>query len=37
MDAYGLGECLRITIAEETALRACASALVDFVASAATQ
>jgi histidinol-phosphate aminotransferase len=37
MGAYGLGNCLRITIAEEPALRACADALADFVKQAATQ
>ncbi|HEX9449474.1 MAG TPA: histidinol-phosphate transaminase [Dongiaceae bacterium] len=37
MGAYGLGDCLRITIAEEPALRACADALGDFVKQAATQ
>ena len=37
MGAYGLGDCLRITIAEEPALKACAAALADFVRSAATQ
>jgi histidinol-phosphate aminotransferase len=37
MGAYGLGDCLRITIAEEPALQACAQALGDFVNQAATQ
>jgi histidinol-phosphate aminotransferase len=37
MGAYGLGNCLRITIAEEPALRACVQALGDFVKQAATQ
>jgi histidinol-phosphate aminotransferase len=37
MGAYGLGDCLRITIAEEPALKACAQALGDFVRQAATQ
>lgn len=37
MGAYGLPDCLRITIAEETAVKACAVALADFVAGAATQ
>jgi histidinol-phosphate aminotransferase len=37
MGAYGLPDCLRITIAEEPALRACAEALSDFVKQAATQ
>lgn len=37
MGAYGLGDCLRFTIAEEPALRACADALGDFVQKAATQ
>ncbi len=37
MGAYGLPDCLRITIAEEPALRACADALGDFVQKAATQ
>ena len=37
MGAYGLGDCLRVTIAEEPALRACAGALSDFVQKAATQ
>jgi histidinol-phosphate aminotransferase len=37
MGAYGLGDCLRVTIAEEPALRACATALSDFVQKAATQ
>ena len=35
--AYGLPDCLRITIAEEPAVRACAEALSDFVKQAATQ
>lgn len=37
MGAYGLPDCLRITIAEETAVRACAAALAEFVQGAATQ
>ncbi|HVJ42482.1 MAG TPA: histidinol-phosphate transaminase [Dongiaceae bacterium] len=37
MGAYGLPHCLRITIAEEPALRVCAEALSDFVKQAATQ
>jgi histidinol-phosphate aminotransferase len=37
MGAYGLGDCLRITIAEEPAVKACALALGDFVKQAATQ
>ena len=37
MGAYGLPDCLRITIAEEAAVKACAEALADFVAGAATQ
>ena len=37
MGAYGLPDCLRITIAEEPALQACALALGDFVKQAATQ
>jgi histidinol-phosphate aminotransferase len=37
MGAYGLGDCLRFTIAEEPALRAAAQALADFVGKAATQ
>ncbi len=37
MGAYGLGDCLRITIAEEAALRACAHALEDFIKGAARQ
>jgi histidinol-phosphate aminotransferase len=37
MGGYGLGDCLRITIAEEPALKACAQALGDFVKQAATQ
>ena len=37
MGAYGLPDCLRITIAEEPALRACVEALGDFVKQAATQ
>lgn len=35
--AYGLPDCLRITIAEESAVQACAAALEDFVKGAATQ
>ena len=35
--AYGLPDCLRITIAEESAVKACAAALEDFVKGAATQ
>lgn len=35
--AYGLPDCLRITIAEESAMKACAAALEDFVKGAATQ
>ncbi|HWA49875.1 MAG TPA: histidinol-phosphate transaminase [Dongiaceae bacterium] len=35
--AYGLPDCLRVTIAEESAVRACAAALEDFVKGAATQ
>jgi len=35
--AYGLPDCLRITIAEESAVRACAEALEAFVKGAATQ
>jgi histidinol-phosphate aminotransferase len=37
MGAYGLPDCLRISIAEEPALRVCADALSDFVKQAATQ
>jgi histidinol-phosphate aminotransferase len=37
MGAYGLPDHLRITIAEEAAVKACAAALSDFVQSAATQ
>src|SRR3954470_116628 len=37
MGAYGLPDCLRITIAEEPAVKACAQALADFVSQAATQ
>jgi histidinol-phosphate aminotransferase len=37
MGAYGLGDCLRISIAEEPALKACAQGLADFVKQAATQ
>ncbi len=37
MGAYGLPHCLRISIAEEAAVRACAEALGDFVKQAATQ
>lgn len=37
MGAYGLPDCLRISIAEEPALKACAQALADFVGAAATQ
>ena len=37
MGGYGLPDCLRITIAEEPALKACAQALADFVRQAATQ
>ncbi len=37
MGAYGLPDCLRITIAEEPAVKACAQALADFVNQAATQ
>jgi histidinol-phosphate aminotransferase len=37
MGAYGLPDCLRITIAEEPAVKACAQALADFVNRAATQ
>ena len=37
MGAYGLPDCLRITIAEEAAVKACATALNDFVQGAATQ
>jgi histidinol-phosphate aminotransferase len=35
--AYGLPDCLRITIAEESAVKACAEALEAFVKGAATQ
>ena len=35
--AYGLPDCLRITIAEEGAVKACAAALEEFVKGAATQ
>lgn len=35
--AYGLPDCLRITIAEEDAVKACAAALEEFVKGAATQ
>ena len=35
--AYGLPDCLRVTIAEESAVRACADALEEFVKKAATQ
>lgn len=35
--AYGLPDCLRITIAEESAVKACAAALEEFVKGAATQ
>jgi histidinol-phosphate aminotransferase len=35
--AYGLPDCLRITIAEENAVKACADALEAFVKGAATQ
>jgi histidinol-phosphate aminotransferase len=35
--AYGLPDCLRITIAEESAVKACADALEAFVKGAATQ
>ena len=35
--AYGLGDCLRVTIAEESAMLACAGALEEFVKGAATQ
>ena len=37
MGAYSLPDCLRITIAEEPAVKACAQALADFVNRAATQ
>ncbi len=37
MGAYHLPDCLRVTIAEEAALAACAAALGDFVGKAATQ
>jgi histidinol-phosphate aminotransferase len=35
--AYGLPDCLRVTIAEEGAVKACADALEAFVKGAATQ
>lgn len=35
--AYGLPDCLRVTIAEESAVKACADALEAFVKGAATQ
>ncbi len=35
--AYGLPDCLRVTIAEEDAVKACAQAIEDFVKGAATQ
>jgi histidinol-phosphate aminotransferase len=35
--AYGLPDCLRVTIAEESAVKACADALETFVKGAATQ
>jgi histidinol-phosphate aminotransferase len=35
--AYGLPDCLRVTIAEESAVKACAAALENFVKGAATQ
>lgn len=35
--AYGLPDCLRVTIAEESAVKACAGALEEFVKGAATQ
>jgi len=35
--AYGLPDCLRITIADEGAVKACAAALEEFVKGAATQ
>jgi histidinol-phosphate aminotransferase len=37
MGAYSLPDCLRITVAEEPAVKACAQALADFVNRAATQ
>jgi histidinol-phosphate aminotransferase len=37
MGGYGLGDCLRFTIAEEPALQAAAQALTGFVGRAATQ
>ena len=37
VSAYGLPDCLRITIAEESAVKACADALEAFVKGAATQ
>lgn len=37
MGAYGLPDYLRVTIAEEAAVKACAAALSDFVQGAATQ
>jgi histidinol-phosphate aminotransferase len=37
MGGYGLGDCLRITLAEESAMLASAAALEDFVKGAATQ
>jgi histidinol-phosphate aminotransferase len=37
MGAYGLPDCLRITIAEEEAVKACAAALGAFIQGAATQ
>lgn len=37
MGGYGLSDYLRITIAEEPAVRACATALAEFVQGAATQ
>jgi histidinol-phosphate aminotransferase len=37
MGAYGLPDYLRVTIAEEAAVKACAAALGDFVQGAATQ
>ncbi len=35
--AYGLPDCLRVTIAEESAVKACAQAIEEFVKGAATQ
>jgi len=35
--AYGLPDCLRVTIAEESAVKACAAAIEEFVKGAATQ